>query len=104
MRLDEKTFDDAWKVWLDCADVQQMDRDSALKRGIETYLSSTVPGDVRENVSDLECLARWLDHENLEMNAKMIRKIATALLTLSAENAELKARLDGTVGVEILEK
>lgn len=92
---------------------------------IESFLAAIVPGDVRELVERaVEIKQDFLsmsvvgvenmfreggptphDVDKLLWKAQnLIEQSSAALLTLSAENATLKSRLDGTVGVEIIGK
>ena len=108
MRLDEKGLEAATDVLLLRNThvykpyVRAVPRSDA-EATIEAYLSAIVPGDVRELVHVLEHVDKnYLVPES--HNSDVVKAAITALLSLSAENAGLKARLDGTVGVEHIGK
>lgn len=108
MRLDEKGLEAARKaysigIW-GYEVVMAPSNNAALDAAITTYISSTVPGDVRELVRWLDIYVKEAEFKGLTLITEHLRKSSTALLTLSAENATLKARLDGTVGVEHIGK
>ena len=121
MRLDEKGLEAATRALIlsdepgltESSLAELMDSNRPTAHGVITaYLTSIVPGDVRELATELSENADFHRDAYLKLQdpntgnhlgwthgeylAQLIDRASTALLTLSAENAELKSRLSIT--------
>lgn len=63
---------------------------------ITAYLAAIVPGDVRELAAEARKSSEHFNvrgNDGMPYTADLLARLSTALLTLSAENAELKNRI-----------